>query len=255
MKRIRIIGTIVGIIVGIVVGAWPYITERLTYQDWDLIVRLFTGIAPLFVVVFGFWSWTQNREKQLKDLEYKNDFYKKIINKRIEAYENLIKLTFLIDQVQTIKDDSGEELVHQCFIEVSHFKSVMESIMKCVESTMWLSTNARKKLSDVNKFFIMVEGYISTKDMHSFANKLQENKYEEKFNIIGNRLDRILTSTKKNNKQNIFFIEEDNKISIQIGITFFSHLGIMIYDLRNNIFRDFENLDKVSDFLNEAGND
>ncbi|WP_177177655.1 hypothetical protein [Propionispira arboris] len=61
------------------------------YECYDLITKLITGIAP-FIAAFGaYYMWSKNREKEIKNLEYKNDYYKKIIDKRMEAYEQLEK--------------------------------------------------------------------------------------------------------------------------------------------------------------------
>lgn len=230
-----------------IIYAWPQITSRLTYQDWDLIVRLLTGLAPFIVVYFTFWSWIKNRE-------YKNDYHKKILDKRIEAYEKLNELLFSLDQVHTILDQEGDSKVHACFVEGINFKNAINNVEKCVESNVWLSPDTNKKLSSINNFLRIVDDYVEKRNTLMFINLklLDEEKYRQDFEKSGKRLDVILQALKKTNRKIDSFIREENKDAIQVGMTFYSYLSGMIYDLRHNIYSDLQNLDRIDEFLKDG---
>lgn len=81
-----------------------------TYYFFDIITKL----APVIAAFGAYYMWSRNREKEIKELEYKQDYYKKIIDKRMQAYQELNNLLCLINQRMDIilDDEKGKEFFY-----------------------------------------------------------------------------------------------------------------------------------------------
>ena len=128
----------------------------LSYQDWDLFIKLLVGIAPFITAYCVYYMWSKNREKELKKLEYRNDYYKKIINKRIDAYECLEKISNVFEwyKLDMRNPDKDHQKWHTCFANCSKMAEVINVIGGADDKAMWISKDAYNKVREINDLLI-----------------------------------------------------------------------------------------------------
>lgn len=164
-------------------------------------------------------------EKRLKNIDYKNDYYKKIIDKRMTAYEYLEFVISKIEVIQEIFDDyrlkQGEgKNIYSCFMNKEMLAETCENIISVSKYDLWLSNEVRIKLSEINL-------------------------------IIAN----ALTSINCPNKLNLEFyglnIQKDNndKLSIKIGIYEYKKMSKLINEVRTIMAKDIKTLDEIVPFF------
>ena len=164
-------------------------------------------------------------EKRLKNIDYKNDYYKKIIDKRMTAYEYLEFVISKIEVIQEIFDDyrlkQGEgKNIYSCFKNKEMLAETCENIISVSKYDLWLSNEVRIKLSEINL-------------------------------IIAN----ALTSINCPNKRNLEFyglnIQKDNndKLSIKIGIYEYKKMSKLINEVRTIMAKDIKTLDEIVPFF------
>lgn len=164
-------------------------------------------------------------EKRLKNIDYKNDYYKKIIDKRMTAYEYLEFVISKIEVIQEIFDDYGLKQgegknIYSCFMNKEMLAETCENIISVSKYDLWLSNEVRIKLSEINL-------------------------------IIAN----ALTSINCPNKRNLEFyglnIQKDNndKLSIKIGIYEYKKMSKLINEVRTIMAKDIKTLDEIVPFF------
>jgi hypothetical protein len=84
----------------------------------------------------------------LKDKEYKNDYYKKVIDKRMAAYQYVENLILEL-QYYTVGNDGRK--FHPVFLDTEKYKVFFTHLKTAVKSGIWLSNNAESQLSHLNK--------------------------------------------------------------------------------------------------------
>lgn len=94
------------------------------------IKEVFLIVTPIVTLIIGFFlkSFTISRS-------YKNEYYKLIIQKRINAYEDLEKIISLISDIETFSD----------YVK---FKNFYQEFTKMFNTKFWFSSNLRKCLID-----------------------------------------------------------------------------------------------------------
>lgn len=164
-------------------------------------------------------------EKRLKNIDYKNDYYKKIIDKRMTAYEYLEFVISKIEIIQEIFDDyrlkQGEgKPIYSCFMNKEALTETCEDIISVSKYDLWLSNEVRSKLSEIN----LIIAY-------------------------------ALTSINCPNKRNLEFyglnIQKDNndKLSIKIGIYEYKKMSKLINEVRTIMAKDIKTLDEIVPFF------
>jgi hypothetical protein len=214
-----------------IIGRW-----YLSYQDWNLLIKLIVGIVPFIVAYFVYGKWSKNREKEMKEFEYKNDYYKKIINKRMDAYEKISAFISRIGIVNTfvIPDDERAQsgMANDYFKCFESFKSLENSLDESNELTGgigWVTEKTRKVLMDINNLLA---------DAYSVMNN--PNKKETMKNIFGGVIP---------NKD--FFEDDEKYLSIVWGCKQHNNLYPKIIKLKQFVHEDYQNMDDVKTFLDQ----
>lgn len=84
---------IIGALLGIGVSwIWKYFNWIFSYQDIDLIIKLFTGIAPFIAAYAAFWTWNKNREKEIADRKIERE--KEYQDRERELYERRLNKVY-----------------------------------------------------------------------------------------------------------------------------------------------------------------
>lgn len=116
------------------------------YYFFDIITKL----APVIAAFGAYYMWSRNREKEIKELEYKQDYYKKIIDKRIETYEQVSNLKRMLEAGIPYNNSYAP----CCFCsekEVEKFKELFDIV---VNNRMWLSIEMQECIKDLDSIRI-----------------------------------------------------------------------------------------------------
>ena len=86
-----------------------------------------------------------------KKIEFRNDYYKIIIQKRIEAYENIEA------QIQILKvsilDESDGKSYHRIFYSDEYFNELTSPLLKANSNSLWINKKTNEKLIQLLHIF------------------------------------------------------------------------------------------------------
>jgi hypothetical protein len=110
----------------------------------------------------------------LKKQDYKRDYYKKITDKRISAYEELENIISEFRYTKKYENCSKEsKYYHSCIDTLNKRQDIINQIRSCLKRKIWLSRSMGVKLSML--YLILMD--CNEKDESAYQNKLVD-KYE-----------------------------------------------------------------------------
>jgi len=170
--------------------AWlEYFRYKFSYDDLRLIVQLFTGVAPFVAAFSAYWMWSKNREKEIKKYEYKKDYHKKIIDRRLNAYDTLGELLHYFDKITAVMQEKGKE-IHFDFKDKDKDK-IKVKISEVIKCRNWLDKETNIKVTDFVNYIenIIDENIIGGKKCEQIIN--DKNIIEEMINNDFKKLHKI----------------------------------------------------------------
>jgi hypothetical protein len=88
---------------------------------------------------------------RLKKLDFKNEYFKIVIKKRLEAYE---ELEYIIAALKTSALDANDQKAyHVCFFSPDNFNNFSARLALVNAHNLWLNAEANEKLSQLNLIF------------------------------------------------------------------------------------------------------
>lgn len=232
-----------------------------------LYAACFTAVASIVVAFITIWGNYKINIKA-KNVDYKNDYYKKIIDKRMTAYEELERFLSDID-VETdmtfygiannFRGDSYHCYMFSCVR--SQIKRYLNQSVKICGYNSWYS----KKLEGlVNRLNVDFAKYFDQTTRAVIFNNgttvySQQNDLDN-FNIV--LVNGMLISTTNTPKypikiaKNLNIYAEDVKYYVQsrdvlIGVQWFNEFKQVLAEIRNVMIEDRLKLHKVEEFLKE----
>lgn len=194
-------------------------------------------------------------QKELQAIDYKNDYYKKIIDKRIEAYEKIIKQLFELNKFLGYKNKSYPMFIS----DKNSLKNITLFLDVFNEVSFWMSDDTRKMVKEFSLFLacigntingdkesLKLENYINNKMYLNFDKALLE---KCDFETILNRLKDI---EKEMNHPECIAHCEEYKLeldSVIIGMAVAKEWIIISENIIIKCYQDFKNIDKVYEFL------
>jgi len=113
-------------------------------------------------------------QKELSDIDYKRDYYKKIIDHRIDAYE---KLSIYLDSIWTQKKSSAlqpETVIYSCFENEVELRRAHELLINYCPGAHWYSDAVYDNYSNLSRYLVntidMLNGTIEEKTIQSQNN-------------------------------------------------------------------------------------
>ena len=94
-------------------------------------------LAAFLTKSFDFWA---------NNITYKRDYYKKIIDKRIAAYEQLEQVLHKFTGV--VYDKINNRSFYECFRNYISFKAVTSELKSCADIQMWYSKKVNQALNE-----------------------------------------------------------------------------------------------------------
>lgn len=126
------------------------IVRESSYNNPQWVVPVL--ISLISILLGGFLTWYMYHKT------YKGEYYKKIIDKRIKAYEIL---EHAIKPLSIITQSEGKEL-YQIFANVLSYGRFYKGITECSEIGLWLDMETQKELHAFNLF--LYSNFKSTKN-------------------------------------------------------------------------------------------
>jgi len=131
--------------------------------------------------------------KEFKEKDYKNDFYKKIIDKRLEAWEYAERFAEFISVAR--QDNDSKELTYDYFLDGETFVKVKEDLISLTAKAFWISDgylaaiqDFSAKLNEVVEECIFFEEGMVTEVTYAKVDNLKlanaGKKYYLEFNLL-----------------------------------------------------------------------
>jgi len=113
---------------------------------------------------------------KLKNLDYKNEYYKKILDKRLEAYK------FLETQIAVLKSavlDEDAKLYHLIFAyDEDKFHEFQQNLFAALAYSMWINDNTVDLMEKLNGLFFGISRKFSDHDKEKMISIAKDNYHE-----------------------------------------------------------------------------
>lgn len=117
------------------------------------IVEVLLTSATISAIISGLMSYFTNGMLQRKS--YRNDYYKTIIPKRLEAYENVSRIVAQL-KISVIDDKDGKPYHIGLVESPNQLYQTLMSMCLAAMSNIWLSEEMIDKLTTLNKITFLI---------------------------------------------------------------------------------------------------
>lgn len=219
---------------------------------WQVIASAFGG-AAFGAFITGGVSIYSNK------VNYKRDYYKKILDKRIKAYEKLEQILLNMCELETIIIGSGQqEYFMYCLKKEEYFNKILVQIKEVHELIPWFTNSVKRKYLEYAQILFLINSYIIDERLGKYGFKLWlDSLNNSKISIqdIENKF-KTLNDHKKNLSEdvlNLYEKEYDFKI-LAVGIILNKILLKKNNDLLLEINNDFIKLYEIDKFFKDKIN-
>ena len=213
----------------------------------SVLATAFGGAALGALITGGFSIWLNRKN-------YKRDYYKKIIDKRIEAYQELNNFLNYMIIYNYVQLDGKNKIIQKAFISEDEYNTVLDKLKSIHESTIWLSKDLADMFYDFSNLLIYIKDYIYNED-YKIKYWLSENNKDDLLKKVEEEKEKIKNNF-PNQLKSISNMRSENKIDINAtGIVFFDLIKERNDAIKVSLLRDFKNLYDIEDFFeNKMGN-
>lgn len=149
----------------------------------SVLATAFGGAALGALITGGFSIWLNRKN-------YKRDYYKKIIDKRIEAYQELNNFLNYMRIYNYVQLDGKNKIIQKAFISEDEYNTVLDKLKSIHESTIWLSKDLADMFYDFSNLLIYIKDYIYNED------------YKIKYWLSENNKDDLLKKVEEEKREN-----------------------------------------------------
>lgn len=221
---------------------------------WQAITSAFGGALGGALITGGI-SIYSNRKN------YKRDYYKKIIDKRITAYEKLEQVLLNMSEVETIIIESGkQEYFMYCLKKEEYFNKILIQIKEIHELIPWFTNNVSMKYLEYAKILFFINSYIRDERLGKFGLKswldsLNDTGVKISIQDIENKFEKFNAHKKILSKEVLDLYEKEYDFRIlAVGIILNKILLKKNTDLLVQINNDFMKLYKIDKFFKDKIN-
>ncbi len=129
-----------------------------------------------------------------KKADYKRDYYKKIVDKRIKAYEVVEKLIARLDKTAILENDNRKFL--ECCYPMGNTKKFFEEMGEVEKYRLWLEQDCRECLDRINVKMTPFYAFYSTNEINMSGKRLS--KAVEVCSELEKERDKLRQIVKKN---------------------------------------------------------
>lgn len=176
-------------------------------MDWSTLVVAILTSSVVGAVVSSLFSEWQKRN------DYKRDYYKKIIDKRIDAYEKMAKVLGRIGTKAYYSIDGENKEIYVCFENYESLECANSELISILNEVQWISPQTYKELWRLN-------------------------------DVIASVFDRVL----EDSKEGKVWTPGDFR---DAGLNEFENIKNFLIVVNNARLKDMAKLDKVEEFFKE----
>ena len=198
-------------------------------------------------------------EKRLRNIDYKNDYYKKIIDKRIDAYEKLNELILDLHKFSSLSNKGKKKVYPLRFASIANVEELFEKIGDFHKSEIWISFSTVGIIHQYVDLLATIVTDLRSNDDNFIVLKdyIEDCKYSALEKYTGkNKFDDLISNIEENlewlRNKNMSAIVEERKLdykSLAVGMA----LNEIIKSINNILIEkymdDFKELNKIDDFL------
>lgn len=211
----------------------------------QVIVSAFGG-AAFGALITGVISVYLNREN------YKRDYYKKIIDKRIEAYQGLNNFIDYMRIYNYVHSGNKNKIIQKAFISENEYNTIFDKLKLIHENTIWLSKDLADMFYDFSNLLIYIKDYVNNNDT-KIEYWLSENNKDDLLEKVNQErqnsflMENLLCLINENEKNSLF-----KKIKINtVGIVFFDLIKEKNDAMKISLLKDLRKLYNVEDFFKD----
>ncbi|RZK33035.1 MAG: hypothetical protein EOO61_16055 [Hymenobacter sp.] len=118
--------------------------------NYTLLASCIAATASITAALIAFFS---------KNKDFKNDYYKRIIDKRLKAYEEVELIIFSLRRTAIVRRSPGSpnEEVGSVFLNEKAFDAFVDSLHEVIKKGLWLSTQSRIELIELNNKLLTIK--------------------------------------------------------------------------------------------------
>ncbi len=114
-------------------------------------------IAGLTSVIVSYFT-----SLRLKKLDFKNEYYKEIFKKRLNAYQNIENQIAVLKSVVLGNDNKPYHMIFSS--GESEFYKYQQNLMLAISSSLWIDDKTTKELEKLNNLFFNINNRINNKN-------------------------------------------------------------------------------------------
>ena len=215
-------------------------------------------ILSLLSILFGAFL-KHIFDKQIKKIEFKNDYYKKIIDKRIIAYEKLNELIFDLHKFSSLSSNGNKKVYPLRFASIANVEELFEKIGDFHKTEIWISFSTVSiihqyvdllatiitDLRSNDDSFVVLKSYIENYKYSGLERYTGKSKFDDLISNIDENLKWV-------REEDISYILKERNLSyksLAVGMA----LNEIVMSINNILIEkymsDLKNLYKIDDFL------
>lgn len=168
---------------------------------------IFAGLISVFVSYFT--------SRHLKKIDFRNEYYKEILKKRIQAYEYILKQ---IEVLKAVVLDDDKKPYHNifCYGE-DKFIEFQQNLLKAISLSIWIDDKTTEQLEILNNLFFNLNnkmGGISKSEIVGIGKEYYKKISDKRFDLENSvkrgfydlhNLKKIFKPKKTNRKRAIYY--------------------------------------------------
>lgn len=223
-----------------------------------LYAAFFTAGASIFaagITIFG----NYRINIQAKKIDFQNEYYKKILDKRIDAYEKLNELILDLHKFSSLSNKEKKKVYPLRFASIANVEELFEKIGDFHKSEIWISFSTVGIIHHYVELLATIVTDLRSNDDNFIVLKdyIEDCKYSALEKYTGkNKFDDLISNIEENlewlRNKNMSAIVEERKLdykSLAVGMA----LNEIIKSINNILIEkymdDFKELHKIDDFL------
>ena len=196
---------------------------------------------------------------QAKKIDFQNEYYKKILDKRIDAYEKLNELILDLHKFSSLSNKGKKKVYPLRFASIANVEELFEKIGDFHKSEIWISFSTVGIIHQYVDLLATIVTDLRSNDDNFIVLKdyIEDCKYSALEKYTGkNKFDDLISNIEENlewlRNKNMSAIVEERKLdykSLAVGMA----LNEIIKSINNILIEkymdDFKELHKIDDFL------
>ena len=214
----------------------------MEFSTWSVLATAFGGAAMGSIITGGISIWLNKKN-------YKGDYYKKIIDKRIESYEKLNNYLTSLNIYVFVTSGDKDIKINSIFLSKKDFDENLSLAKSINDKNTWINRKTINEFYSLYNLLSYIYDYLYNDNTSALIWWINENKKEDLLKKVieeKNKLESIIES----NDERIYDILLPERSINAVGIVFFDCIEDKINNLKKMVYNDFQKMYDIEDFLN-----